>query len=192
MSIKVSRIELLIIFIALLPTVGCAANSSDKAHAGGSNTAQSASTAAPDSCFAFSESDLAAYEKGLTQEIALLRAARERANNAKTSQARATAVQEEWEATTIPRGTEASGLSIERYQNVRKAVNHVLETLDFQGKIDGPLEIDPEHATPEMKQRLSRDAFADLSPASAAALHLHMGTLVPIWVRYMELTALNG
>lgn len=145
-----------------------------------------------DDSFAFTESDLAAYEKGLTQEIALVRAARERGNNANTPQARVAAAQEEWEAATIPGGAEAAGISIDRYQKVRKAVNHVLETLDFQGKIDGPLEIDLEHTTPEMKQRLSKDAFAELTPTSAAALRSRMGTMVPMWVHYMELTALKG
>jgi hypothetical protein len=191
MSLKMLRVELLI-FIALLPALGCAANSSDKVHAASSNTAQSSSKAMVDSSFAFTEADLAAYEKGLTQEIALVRAARERGKNARTPQARSAAAQEEWEAATIPGGAEAAGLSIERYQKVRKAVNHVLETLDFQGKIDGPLEIDPEHASAEMKQRLSKDAFTELSPAAATALRSRMGTLVPVWVRYMELTALNG
>ena len=191
MSLKTLRVELLI-SIAFLSTFGCAANSSDKVHAGESSTEPSSSRATADSSFAFTESDLAAYEKGLTQEIALVRAARERANNARTPQARVAAVQEEWEAATIPGGAEAAGLPIERYQKVRKAVNHVLETLDFQGKIDGPLEIDPEHASTEMKQCLSRDAFAELSSASAAALHARMATLVPIWVRYIKLTALNG
>ena len=191
MSLRSLRGELLI-SIALLPALGCAANSSDKVHAASSNTAQSSSKTAVDYSFAFTESDLAAYEKGLMEEIALVRAARERGNNARTPQARAAAAQEEWEAATIPGGAEAAGISIDRYQKIRKAVNHVLETLDFQGKIDGPLEIDPEHATPEMKQRLSKDAFAELAPASAAVLRSRMGTMVPIWVHYMELTALNG
>ena len=189
MLLKLLQIELL--SIALLSTFGCAANSSGNVPAAGSNTAQS-SKATADSSFAFTESDVAAYEKGLTQEIAFVRAARERANNAKTPQARAAAAQEEWEAATIPGGADAAGLSIDRYQKVRKTVNHVLETLDFQGKIDGPLEIDPEHASAEMKQRLSKDAFAELSPASVAALRSRMQTLLPIWVRYMELTAVNG
>ena len=191
MSLKVLRVELLI-SIALLPTFGCAANSSEKVRAAGSNTVQSSSKVTANSSFAFSEADVAAYEKGLAQEIALVHAARERGNNAKTPQARAAAAQDEWEAATIPGGAEAAGLSVERYQTVRKGVNHVLETLDFRGKIDGPLEIDPEHASADMKQRLSKDAFADLPPASATALRSHMGTLVPIWVHYMQLIALNG
>ena len=189
---KAVSVELLISFI-LLPTLGCTASSSEKASAASPNRAQSSAKAATDSTtFAFTESDLEAYEKGLAQEIALVRVARERGNNAKTPEARATAAQDEWEAQTIPRGARATGLSVERYQNVRKTVNHVLETLDFQGKIDGPLELDIEHATPEMKRRLNSDPFAELSPASAVALRSRMGTLVPIWVQYTELTALNG
>ncbi|HSS96557.1 MAG TPA: hypothetical protein VLK33_06000 [Terriglobales bacterium] len=191
MSLKAIRVELLI-SIALLPVLGCAANSSDKVQAASSNTSQNSSKATADSHFAFTEADIVAYEQGLTQEIALVRAARERGNNAKTSQDRAAAVQDEWEAATIPGGAQAAGLSIECYQKVRKAVNHVLETLDLQGKIDGPMEIDPEHVSAEMKQRLAKDAFGELLPTSAAALRLRMETLVPIWVRYMELTAVNG
>jgi hypothetical protein len=191
MSLKVLRIELLI-SIALLPTFGCAANSSDKAYASDAHVAQTSSKTNADGSFSFTESDLAAYEKGLAQEIVLVRAARERGNSAKTAQARAAAVQDEWEAATIPGGAEAAGLSIDRYQKVRKAVNRVLETLDFQGKINGPLEIDLEHATPEMKQRLSSDAFANLPPTSAAALRARMNSLAPIWVKYVELVAVNG
>jgi hypothetical protein len=43
-------------------------------------------------------------------------------------------------------GAEASGLSESRYRDVREGVNRVFTTLDFQGKIDGPLSIDLERA----------------------------------------------
>ena len=114
--------------------------------------------------FAFTEADLKAYEKGLAQETALVRAAKVRGDNAKTPAERGKAAQDEWEDQTIPGGAQAAGLPVERYRNVRQAVNWVLETLDFQGKINGPLEIDVEHATPEMKQRLSSDPFGELLP----------------------------
>jgi hypothetical protein len=142
--------------------------------------------------FAFREADLEAYEKGLTKEIVLVHAARERGNNAKTPEARALAAQDEWEDQTIPGGAQASGLSVERYRRIRKTVNHrVLETLDFQRKFNGPLEIDMGHAAPEM-QRLSNDPFAELPTASAAALRSRTKALVPVWVECMRLTAING
>ena len=40
-----------------------------------------------------------------------------------------------------------AGLSEARYRQVRKSVNKVLQTLDFQGTIDGPLSIDLERAS---------------------------------------------
>jgi hypothetical protein len=179
MSLKVFHFELLI-SIALLPALGCAANSSNGVQAAGSITTQSSAKATADLSFAFTEADVAAYEKGLGEEIALVRAAR------------ALAVQDEWEDHTIPGGAQAAGLSVDRYRKVRKAVNHVLETLDFQGKINGPLELDLEHAAPDMKQRLTSDPFAELAPASAAALRARMSSLVPVWVKYVELVAVNG
>src|SRR5262249_11014388 len=156
------------------------------------NTSQSAAKATVDSSFAFTESDVAAFEKGIAAETVLVRAAHERGRNAKTAEARVAAAQDEWEDHTIPGGAQAAGLSVEHYKKVRKAINHVLETLDFQGKIDGPLELDLEHASSEMKQRLNSDPFAELSPDSAAALRAHMNSLVPVWVKYMKLVAVNG
>jgi len=191
MSLKVFHFELLI-SIALLPALGCAANSSNGVQAAGSITTQSSAKATADLSFAFTEADVAAYEKGLGEEIALVRAAQDRGRIAKTPEARALAVQDEWEDHTIPGGAQAAGLSVDRYRKVRKAVNHVLETLDFQGKINGPLELDLEHAAPEMKQRLNSDPFAELAPASAAALQARISWLVPVWVKYVELVAVNG
>ncbi len=80
----------------------------------------------------------------------------------------------------------------ERYQEIREAVNEVFTTLSFQGKIDGPRKIDVTRASPEMKARLARDAFADLPPASAQALRMKMNVLVPLWSEYVLLTAVAG
>jgi hypothetical protein len=140
----------------------------------------------------FTAGDVAALEKGLAREADMVRAARERGNNATTPEERGKAAQDEWEDQTIPAGAQAAGLSVERYREVRETVTHVLETLDFQGKIDGPLEIDVEHAAAEMKQRLAVDPFTQLATASVVALRARMGTIVPVWVHYMQLTALNG
>jgi hypothetical protein len=141
---------------------------------------------------AFTDADLEGLEKGLAAEAALVTAARERASNAKTPEERAEAAQGEWEEETIPDGALASGLPLERYISVRQTVNHVLETLNFQGKVNGPLKLDLEHASPEMKQRLRSDPFAELNPASAVALRAKMSGVVPVWVAYMRLVALNG
>jgi hypothetical protein len=74
----------------------------------------------------------------------------------------------------------------------RRTVGRVLETLDFQGKIPGPRQLNLELASDEMKQRLSSDPFADLDPASAAALKERMDRVAPIWIEYTELTAVGG
>ena len=182
------------ILLALLASQGCnsqpVADASAKQHA---STQQDATTAGGSAAaFALTDSDLDAYQKGLTKEIALVRAAQERGRNAKTSEERAKAAEDEWEAQTIPGGAEASELPLDRYRDVRKTVNRVFETLDFQGKIDGPLEIDVEHASADMKTRLSGDPFSELAPASAAALRAKMSKLMPVWVEYMKLTAVNG
>jgi hypothetical protein len=174
--------------ISMLLAVACTANSAQAA----SDGKPTAKVLANPASFAFTESDLEAYEKGLAAETALVLAARERGNNAKTLEERAAAAQDEWDDQTIPGGAKAAGISVERYRDVRKAVDRVLETLNYQGKIKGPLELDLEHATPEMKQRLTSDPFAELSPVSAAALRARMNTLVPIWSRYMGLVAVNG
>ena len=181
-------------FFALLALQGCNSQRAVDASAKQPATAQEDTGAAGGSAaaFALTDPDLDAYQKGLTKEIALVRAAQERGRNAKTSEDRAKAAEDEWEAQTIPGGAEASGLPLDRYRDVRKTVNKVFETLDFQGKIDGPLDIDVEHASADMKARLSGDPFSELAPASAAALRAKMSKLIPVWVEYMKLTAVNG
>jgi hypothetical protein len=68
----------------------------------------------------------------------------------------------------------------------------VLTTLDFQGKIDGPLSIDLERADADTKTRVSGDAFAGLPPQAAAALRARMDRLVPLWSEYKKLIAVAG
>ncbi len=72
------------------------------------------------------------------------------------------------------------------------AVHDVLRTLDFQGKIDGPLSIDLARADEATKARVAGDAFAGLPAASAAALRAAIPRLTPAWVEYMTLTAVAG
>jgi hypothetical protein len=65
-------------------------------------------------------------------------------------------------------------------------------TLDFQGRIDGPMEMDMSRATAEQKTELARDAFEALPASSAAALRARMHRLVPVWIEYVKLTAVAG
>ena len=140
----------------------------------------------------FTEADLEKLERGLRREIDAVKAARAKAAVATTAQERGAATQAEWDTATIPLGAEASGLSEARYRGVREGVDHVLTTLDFQNKIDGPLSIDLERADAEMKARVSGDAFAGLPPQAASALRARMDRLVPIWSEYKTLVAVAG
>jgi hypothetical protein len=140
----------------------------------------------------FSESDLDAFERGLKKEIDAVKAAQQQAATAANPQDRGRALQEQFETATIPLGAQASGLDQARYENVRRAVTEVLRTLDFQGKIDGPLTMDMDRADDATKARLARDAYADLPPSSANALRARLDRLVPVWVEYVNLTAVAG
>ena len=141
---------------------------------------------------AFTEADLDQFGRGLRREIDAVLAAQAKAASAPTAQERGEAIQAQWETATIPLGAEASGLSEARYRDVRDGVNQVFTTLDFQGKIDGPLSIDLERADPETKSRVSGDAFADLPPEAATALRTRMDRLVPLWIEYKKLVAVAG
>lgn len=136
--------------------------------------------------------DLDAYAKGIAHETELVRAAQDRARTATTPQARGDAQQAQWEDATIPEGAKAAGLSLERYRAVRSTVNDTFRWLDFQGKIDGPMQLDTARAAPEMKRRFGRDPFDELSPTSRDALKAQMNRLVPAWIDYVKLTAVAG
>ena len=136
--------------------------------------------------------DLEAYAKGLARESELVRAAQERGRTATTPQARGEAQQAQWEDQTIPEGAKAAGLPVERYRAVRATVHRTFQWLDFQGKIDGPMQLDTASAAPDMKARLARDPFDELTPASRSALQVMMDRLVPPWIEYVKLTAVGG
>jgi hypothetical protein len=166
---------------------------------GGETSAQDtpAASASPAPAAHARQADLTAadvdlYERGLRQEIALVRAAQERARAAATPQARAEATQAQWETQTIPAAARAIGVAPERYQRVRERLHAVLQTLDFQGKIDGPMELDTARATPEMRARLARDPIAELPPPAAAALRARLDRLAPLFAQYATLTAVGG
>jgi hypothetical protein len=181
--------------LVLTLAVGCGGGGDEDAGArgaGGAAASSPASGAQPAASTTFTEADLDAFARGLTKEIELVRAAQERQRTATTPEARGQAMRAQWEDQTIPEGARSAGMSPERYRQVRETVDHVLETLDFQGKIDGPKSMDTTNATPEMRRRLTTDPFAELPPASAAALRARMDRLVPLWVEYVTLTAVAG
>lgn len=141
---------------------------------------------------AITAESLAAYERGLKKEIDAVRAAQQRSSSAKTAQERGEAIQAAFETATIPLGAQAATLPEQQYRELREKVNDIFRTLDIQGKIDGPISMDLSRVDAATKERLSRDPFSDLSPDSAAELRKHMDRLVPIWIEYINLTAVAG
>lgn len=148
--------------------------------------------ASADAPAAFTAAELDAYERGFAREIELVREARQRASTGRTPEERNEAWRAQQEEQTIPGGAESVGLPVERYRQVRKAVNGVLQTLDFQGAIDGPMQMDTARASAEMKRRLAGDPFTELAPASAAAMRERLDRLATLWAEYIRLTAVAG
>ena len=188
----------MLLHVALTLTVAACAGGGEQAvpdssaapaAAEASTPSSSAETAAP---LAFTAADLEAYERGIMREAELVRAARARGAAATTPAERGAAAQAEWEDATIPGGAEAAGMPAARYRQLRSTVHRALQTLDFQGKIDGPQSLDTANAPAEMKARLTSDPFAELAPASAAALRARLDTVARAYVGYLSLTAVNG
>ncbi|MCA1734219.1 MAG: hypothetical protein LC732_11520, partial [Acidobacteria bacterium] len=98
----------------------------------------------------------------------------------------------QWEDQSIPAAARAAGVSEERYRYTRRAVHEVFRTLDFQGKIDGPMQMDMSRASEDTKARLAKDPFDALTPTAAAALRARMDRLVPVWIQYVNMTAVAG
>ena len=142
--------------------------------------------------FAFTDADLDAYERGMQKEIELVKAARMRGDSAKTPEERGAASEAAFETTTAPAAAQAIGAPVDRYQATRRTVNRLFETLDFQGKIPGPMEIDTARASPEMKKRLTGDPLDELPPASATALRARLDVLSRVWIEYVKLVAVAG
>ena len=169
-----------------------AGQAADSAATSGAPSGGAAPAAGAAAATELTAADLDAYAKGIARETELVRAAQERARTATTPQARGEAQQAQWEDQTIPEGAKASGLSPERYRAVRTTINTTFQWLDFQGKIDGPMQLDTTTAPPDMKARLARDPFDALSPASRTELQAQMNRLVPAWIEYVKLTAVAG
>lgn len=183
---------------ALATLFAVSACGGDRAPASGDSAAStppSAATSASansDAPFAFTDADLDAYERGMRKEIELVKAAKERGANAKTPGERGAASQAEWESSTAPAAAQAIGAPVDRYQATRRTLNGVFRTLDFQGKIPGPMELDTARASPDMKARLASDPFAELAPASAAALRARLDQISAVWIDYIKLVAVAG
>ena len=138
--------------------------------------------------FAFTDADLEAFERGFAREIELVRAAKAKADAATTPEERGLAAQAQFEHQTAPEAARSIGVDPVRYKATRDTVVRVLTTLDFQGKIDGPMELDKGRASPDMVARVEGDAYAGLPPASAAALQTRLPRLEPLWKEYLSLT----
>ena len=180
--------------IAILMSAAACGGKDSPATGDTTSTTAAASPAATasDGPFAFTDADLDAYEKGMRKEIELVHAAKARGDSAKTPAERGAASQDAFETSTAPTAAQAVGASLDRYQATRRTVNRVFETLDFQGKIAGPMELDTANAPPEMKQRLTSDPFAELAPASASAQRARLDALSKVWIEYANLVAVNG
>lgn len=148
-------------------------------------------SAAREALFAFTDADLEAFERGLAKEIQLVRSAKARADAATTPEERGLAAQAQFEHQTAPEAARSIGVDPVRYEATRETVVRVLTTLDFQGKIDGPMELDKSRASPDMVARVEGDAYAGLPPASAAALQARLPRLVPLWKEYLSLTIVS-
>lgn len=175
--------------LALTLAAGAACEANDRNEdlsAAGADAGQGRSTPA------LTEADLDGVERGLRKEIEAIKAAQAKAASAKTAEERGAAIQAQWDSATIPLGVQASALSAARYREAREAVDRVFTTLDYQGKIDGPLSIDLSRADAETKARLNGDAFAELPAASAAALRARMDRLLPLWSAYKTLVSVAG
>jgi hypothetical protein len=172
-------------------SVACSGNDDANSQRAGGDSA-SAGTTSPSGVAELTKETLTAYERGMRTEIEAVRAATQRSRDAKTAEERGNAIQASFEDATIAQGAEAAGMPVEQYRSVRETVNEIFQTLDFQGKIDGPLSMDLSRVDEATRQRLARDPFEKLSPASANALRAEMDRLVPIWIDYVLLTAVAG
>ena len=190
------RVALLALVTTTAAACGSDSRSADQSAAGSPPSSASgtepAATGATEQAAELTAGDLEAYAKGLARETELVRAAQERARTATTPQARGEAQQAQWEDQTIPEGAKAAGLDVERYRGVRATVHRTFQWLDFQGKIDGPMQLDTANAPADMKARLARDPFDELTPTSRSALQGMMDRLVPPWIDYVKLTAVAG
>ena len=147
---------------------------------------------APGAPVSLTAADVDGFVKGITKETELVHEGQERAKVAATAVERGNAIQSTFEENTMKNAVEASGLPLERYRLVRQTLSRLLTTLDFQGKIDGPQSVDTAHADAEMKGRLASDPYSALDSGSAEIVKSKLSTIIPVWIQYITLTAVNG
>jgi len=156
------------------------------------STPSSSGASASSAPITLTAADIDGFEKGIARETELVREASDRASKAKTPQERGDAIQAGFETNTMAAAAPVTGLSPERYKLVRETLSTLLTTLDFQGKIDGPQSYDISSADSAMKVRLQSDPYQALDPAGATELKSRMSRIVPLWVQYVNLTAVAG
>ena len=139
-----------------------------------------------------SAADFDGFEKGIAREAQLVREATATAASAATPQERGAAIQAGFEQNTMAAAAPVTGLSAERYKLVRETLSRILTTLDFQGKIEGPQSLDTSRADAATRERLRSDPYLELDSASAAELKSRMSRIAPLWIAYINLTALAG
>ena len=167
-------------------------DSAEGAGAVGTESQNQSANATQTAPISLTAAELDGFEKGLKREIELVREGQERAGKATSSVERGNAIQSTFEENTMKGAVPASGLPFERYHQLRNTLGTLLTTLDFQGKIDGPQSVDTAHADAAMKARLASDPYSVLDPSSAALLKSRLTSIVPIWVEYVNLTAVGG
>ena len=183
---------LVVLIVSLAGCSGDAKTSADSVAATAPEATVASEPASESGPVTLTAADLDGFEKGIVRETHLVREGQVRAGKAVTPVERGNAIQSTFEENTITGAIQASGLSLERYRLVRQTLSRLLTTLDFQGKIDGPMQIDLSRVDEATKARIARDPFTDLSPESAAALRAAMDRLVPIWIEYVKMTAVAG
>lgn len=181
--------------LLLLAAISCGSDASrgkpaDDAIATGGVATRAEGTGS--SAVAFSDADLDAFIAGLGAETEILRTAQERLASAATPQQRVDALQSASEGARIPEAARRAPLPLERYRAVRDVVVPVLETLDFQGKLEGPMTMDTTRVGESVRARLRGDAMASLSPQSRAALTARLPRIQPVWAEFAVLRAQGG
>jgi hypothetical protein len=176
------------IAIALSAVVIAACSTGENRTAGDTSNAELTSSPT----VSLTAADLDGFEKGIAREIELVKDGRLRASRATTPVERGNAIQSTFEENTMAKAVDSSGLDLERYRLVRQTLSRLLTTLDFQGKIEGPQSVDTAHANAEMKARLASDPYSALDASSAELVKSRLGTIVPLWVEYVNLTVVGG
>ena len=157
-----------------------------------STTDSTAAAAQAPKKVSLSAQDLDGFEKGITEEIRLVKEGQIRAERATTPTERGNAIQSTFEENTTKAAIPASGLSFDRYHQVREVMSRLLTTLDFQDKIPGPQSVDTARADSAMKVRLASDPYGELDAASAQLVKSRLDKIAPLWIEYVRLTVAGG